>query len=216
QRLHREISNWATTPDKELLMICPRCASNQGDDIRFCTSCGANLQAVREALQAPDSAGKFNWNNTWVADMFMSGQMAEVRKQEMERRLGITPEVKRYNEIKAGVLVGCVGIGVSIFLLFLMNAIAAQNPRDAELLNSIWLAGVIPFMVGLALIINGVVVSKKMVQVIEREQQKNMPLSEGIPARGLRAADTSEFIPTNFSVTDQTTRHLESTERKIK
>ena len=196
-------------------MICPRCASNQVDDIKFCTSCGANLQAVREALETPESK-KFDWSNTWVADMFMSGQMAEVRKAEMERRLGITPEVKRYNEIKAGVIVSCVGIGVSIFLFFIMHAIAAQNPRDAELLNSIWLAGVIPFMVGLALIINGLVVSKKMVQVIEREQQRNTPLSEGMPARGLRAADTSEFIPTNFSVTDQTTRHLESTERKIK
>ena len=196
-------------------MICPRCASNQGDDIKFCTSCGANLQAVREVLDAPEGK-KFDWSNTWVADMFMSGQMAEVRKAEMERRLGITPEVKRYNEIKAGVIVSCVGIGVSIFLFFIMHAIASQNPRDAELLNSVWLAGVIPFMVGLALIINGLVVSKKMVQVIEREQQRNTPLSEGMPARGLRAADTSEFIPTNFSVTDQTTRHLESTERKIK
>ena len=196
-------------------MICPRCASNQGDDIKFCTSCGANLQAVRDVLDTPEGK-KFDWSNTWVADMFMSGQMAEVRKAEMERRLGITPEVKRYNEIKAGVIVSCVGIGVSIFLFFIMHAIASQNPRDAELLNSVWLAGVIPFMVGLALIINGLVVSKKMVQVIEREQQRNPPLSEGTPARGLRAADTSEFIPTNFSVTDQTTRHLESTERKIK
>ena len=196
-------------------MLCPRCTSNQGDDIKFCTSYGANLQAVREVLDAPEGK-KFDWSNTWVADMFMSGQMAEARKVEMERRLGITPEVKRYNEIKAGVIVSCVGIGVSIFLFFIMHAIAAQNPRDAELLNSIWLAGVIPFMVGLALIINGLVVSKKMVQVIEREQQRNTPLSEGMPARGLRAADTSEFIPTNFSVTDQTTRHLESTERKIK
>ena len=196
-------------------MICPRCASNQGDNIKFCTSCGANLQAVRDVLDTPEGK-KFDWSNTWVADMFMSGQMAEARKVEMERRLGITPEVKRYNEIKAGVIVSCVGVGVSIFLFFIMHAIAAQNPRDAELLNSIWLAGVIPFMVGLALIINGLVVSKKMVQVMEREQQRNMPLSEGMPARGLRAADTSEFIPTNFSVTDQTTRHLESTERKIK
>lgn len=143
--------------------------------------------------------------------------MAEVRKAEMERRLGITPEVKRYNEIKAGVIVSSVGIGVAIFLFFIMNAIANQSPaHDQELLRSIWVAGVIPFMVGLALIVNGLVVSKKMVQVIEREQQRNMPLSEGVPARGLRAADTSEFIPTNFSVTDQTTRHLESTERKIK
>jgi hypothetical protein len=197
-------------------MICPRCASNQGDDIKFCTSCGANLQAVREAMQAADPAGKFNWNNTWVAEMFMSGQANELRKVEMERRLGITPEVKRYNEIKAGVIVSCVGIAVSIFLFFIMHAIANQNPRDAELLSSIWLAGVIPFMVGLALIINGVVVSKKMVQVMEREQNKAKSLDEGaaLSARGLKSADTNEFIPANYSVTDSTTRHLESSERK--
>ena len=196
-------------------MICPRCASNQVDDIKFCTSCGANLQAVREALETPDGK-KFDWGNTWVAEMFMSGQAAQARQLEMERRLGITPEVKRYNEIKAGVIVSAVGIGVSIFLYFLMGALANQEPRDAELLSRIWIAGVIPFMVGLALIINGVVVSKKMAQVIEREQEKNIPVGEGKSARGLRAADTSEFIPTNFSVTDQTTRHLESKERKIK
>ena len=197
-------------------MICPRCASNQGDDIRFCTSCGANLQAVREAMQTADPAAKFDWSNTWVAEMFMSGQAHELRKREMERRLGITPEVKRYNEIKAGVIVSCVGVGVSIFLHFLMHAIAAQNPRDADLLNSIWLAGLIPFMVGIALIINGVVVSKKMVQVIEREQNRAKSLDEGSTpsARGLKSADTNEFIPANYSVTDSTTRHLESSERK--
>lgn len=196
-------------------MLCPRCASNQTDDIKFCTFCGANLQAVREALDAPDGK-KFDWGNTWVAEMFMSGQAAEMRKLEMERRLGITPEVKRYNEVKAGVIVSAVGVGVSIFLYFLMNALAHQEPRDAELLSRIWIAGLIPFLVGVALIINGLVVSKKIVEAIEREQQKSMPLGEGTPARGLRAADKSEFIPTNFSVTDQTTRHLESTERKIK
>ena len=59
-------------------MICPRCASNQSDDIKFCTSCGANLQAVREVLAAPDSGKKFEWGNTWVADMLMSGQTAEM------------------------------------------------------------------------------------------------------------------------------------------
>ena len=196
-------------------MICPRCASNQGDDIKFCTSCGANLQAVREALQAPDAAGKFNWNNTWVADMMMSQHANELRKRQMERQLGITPEVKRYNEIKAGVIVSCVGIGVSIFLFFIMNAIANQEPRDAELLRSIWVAGLIPFMVGLALIINGVVVSKKMAEVMEREQNRQKSLEEGPAPRGLRSPDTSEFVPANFSVTDQTTRHLESSERKI-
>lgn len=197
-------------------MLCPRCASNQSDDIKFCTFCGANLQAVREALDAPDSGKKFDWGNTWVAEMFMSGQAAEIRKREMERQLGITPEVKRYNEIKAGVIVSCVGIAVTIFLAILMQGVAANaRPQDAEILTRIWVAGLIPFMVGLALIINGVVVSKKMVEVMERNRKEPTPVDEGPTPRGLRPADTNEFIPTNMSVTDQTTRHLENAERKV-
>jgi hypothetical protein len=199
-------------------MLCPRCTSNQSDDIRFCTSCGANLQAVREALDAPEGK-KFDWGNTWVAEMFMSGQAAEIRKREMERQLGITPEVKRYNEIKAGVIVSCVGIGVSVFLFFLMMGIAASaGPDDAAILLRVWVAGIIPFMVGLALIINGLFVSKKMIEVMERGRKGTEALQDGGPTpRGLRAADPNEFIPVNMSsVTDQTTRHLENVERKIR
>jgi hypothetical protein len=199
-------------------MLCPRCTSNQSDDIRFCTSCGANLQAVREALDAPEGK-KFDWGNTWVAEMFMSGQAAEIRKREMERQLGITPEVKRYNEIKAGVIVSCVGIGVSVFLFFLMMGIAASaGPDDAAILLRVWVAGIIPFMVGLALIINGLFVSKKMIEVMERGRKGTDALQDGGPTpRGLRAADPNEFIPANMSsVTDQTTRHLENVERKIR
>lgn len=197
-------------------MLCPRCASNQNDDIKFCTSCGANLQAVREALDAPDSPKKFEWGNTWVAEMFQSGQMAELRKLEMERRLGITPEVKRYNEIKAGVIVSSIGVGLAIFLAIFMQGVAGHvDPKDAEIITRIWVAGVIPFMVGLALIINGLVVSKRIVEAQERALKEGKALDEGAAARGLRAADTSEFIPTNFSVTDGTTRHLENVERKV-
>jgi hypothetical protein len=196
-------------------MVCPRCASNQSDDIKFCTSCGANLHAVRKALASSGSGNKFDWGDTWVAEMFMSGQANELRKLEMERRLGITPEIKRYNEIKAGVIVSCVGIGVSIFLYFLMHAVAGQSPPgDRDLLSTIWLAGLIPFMVGIGLIINGTVVSKKMVEAWERDQKSPKQLVEEPTPRGLHAPNTSEFIPANMSVTDQTTRHLEGAERK--
>ena len=199
-------------------MLCPRCSSNQSDDIRFCTFCGANLQAVREALDAPDSAKKFEWSNTWVAEMLQSGQVAELRKLEMERRMGITPEVKRYNEIKAGVIVSSVGVGLAIFLAILMEGVASHvDPKDAEIITRIWVAGVIPFMVGLALIVNGLVVSKKIVEAQERALKEGKTLlDEGQAARSLRPADTNEFIPTNFSVTDQTTRHLEQSERKVR
>jgi hypothetical protein len=197
-------------------MLCPRCASNQSDDIKFCTSCGANLQAVREVLETPDPR-KFDWSNTWVAEMFMSSQANELRKRELERQLGITPEVKRYNEIKAGVIVSSVGIALTIFLFIFMQGIARQvSPAEAEIITRLWIAGVIPFMVGLALIINGVVVSKKMVEVMERERREPKTLEDGPTPRGLRSAETSEFIPANMSsVTDQTTRHLENVERKV-
>ena len=197
-------------------MLCPRCASNQNDDIKFCTSCGANLQAVREALEAPDPAKKFEWGNTWVADMLMSGQAAEIRKLELERRMGITPEVKRYNEIKAGVIVSSIGIGLAVFLAIFMQGVAGHvNPKDAEIITRLWVAGVIPFMVGVALIINGLVVSKRIVEAQERALREGKALSEGPSPRSLRPPDTNEFMPTDFSVTDGTTRHLENVERKV-
>jgi hypothetical protein len=194
-------------------MICPRCNSNQSDEIKFCTSCGANLQAVREAVAAPEASNKFDWGNTWVAEMFMSGQAQELRKLEMERRMGVTPEIKRYNEIKAGVITSSVGVGLAIFLFVFMQGLigAGVAPHAASILGSLWIAGVIPFLVGIALMLNGLVVSKRMVEIQRREinQRKANALdAETATQRSLRPADTNEFVPPGFSVTDQTTRHL--------
>jgi hypothetical protein len=201
-------------------MLCPRCVSNQSDDVRFCTSCGANLQAVREVLAPRDPGTKFDWGDTWLAEMFRSGEAAELRKQDMERRLGITPEVKRYNEIKAGVITSSVGVGVAVFLFIFMQGVAAKvEPSVVEIITRLWVAGAIPFFIGLALIINGLVVSKKLVEIAEREEKRKNSLEGNTPEstpRSLRPADTNQFIPTNMSVTDQTTRHLENSEFKPK
>ena len=196
-------------------MLCPRCASNQSDEIKFCTFCGANLQAVREALTAPDTAKKFDWGDTWVAEMFMSGQAHERRKLEMEARLGITAETKRYQEIKAGVILSSIGIGLSIFLfIFMQGIIHKVDPDEAEIISRIWIAGVIPFMIGVALMINGMVVSKKLVELQERKERERGSLEGGQAPRTLRPADTSEFIPAGMSVTEGTTRHLQSVEKE--
>ncbi|HJP93995.1 MAG TPA: hypothetical protein VJ875_18700 [Pyrinomonadaceae bacterium] len=170
---------------------------------------------MRKALDARDAGKKFDWSDTWVADMFMSGQAAELRKLEMERRLGITPEVKRYNEIKAGVIVSSVGIGLAIFLfIFMQGLVGNVGPEAAQIITRLWIAGIIPFMVGLALIVNGLVVSKKIVEAQQREQKREKLLEEQAAPPGLRPADTSQFIPTGMSVTDQTTRHLQHSERE--
>jgi hypothetical protein len=94
-------------------MICPRCASNQSDNVKFCTFCGANLEAVRGAMARRETDEKSDYNENWWTEMF--GEKAEERRFEMERRFGITPEVKRYNEIKGGVITASVGVGLSIF-----------------------------------------------------------------------------------------------------
>ena len=197
-------------------MLCPRCSSNQSDDIKFCTFCGANLEAVREALGRPGSGNKFDWSDTWVAEMFMSGEAAELRKQEMERRMGITPEIKRYNEVKAGVIVSSAGLGLAIFLHVFMKGIAGNvDPDAAEIILRLWIVGVIPFLIGVALMINGLVVSKRIVEAIEREKKEPHALDEVPAPRGLRSPDTSEFIPASMSVTEHTTRHLSNAEQKV-
>ena len=195
-------------------MLCPRCGTNQSDEMKFCKVCGANLEAVRQALTSPEAAKKFDWSDTWLAEMFRSGQAAELHKLEMERQLGITPEVKRYIVIKAGVITSSVGLGVAIFLyIFMQGLLGNVTPQAAEILSRVWIAGAIPFFIGMALIINGVVVSKKMAEVQRSEMEKGKDLGGAVgDPRSLRPADTNEFIPTGFSVTEQTTRHLASEE----
>ncbi len=200
-------------------MFCPQCGSQQNDELKFCKVCGANLFAVRQAVAMREPEEKFDWSKTWVAEMFMSGQERQRHEEELERQRGITPEVKRYNEIKAGVITAFVGIAVTIFLNVLMQGIILSgkpSPGEAEILSRIWVAGIIPFFVGIAIIINGMILGKKIVEVTNKKSSshpESLPPGTEQP-RTLRPADTSEFLPPNFGVTEDTTKHLYSYARK--
>jgi len=199
-------------------MFCPQCGASQSEEQKFCKACGANLQSVRQAVLAGGPGEKFDWSKTWVAEMFMSEAERKRRTAELEQRSGVTPEIKRYNEIKAGVIVSSVGVGVTLFLWIIGAAIAGdpRNPAgDVLLLRSLWVAGVIPFMVGLALIFNGLVLSKKTVELQKRALGAAPdPLPKGAEPPALKSADTSEFIPNAFSVTEGTTKHLTVPDQK--
>lgn len=199
-------------------MFCPKCGSTQSDQQRFCKSCGANLLAVRQVVDTRETGETFDWSKTWVAEMFMSPGEMKRRKEELERQRGITPEIKRYNEIKAGVIVGTVGIGIAIFLyVFMQGLILSGNvtPSAAEIVSRLWIAGVLPLFVGIALIINGAVVSKKLVESA-RQNSQNAPgsLEDDVSPRSLRPADTTEFATPDFSVTEDATKRLRSSGQK--
>jgi hypothetical protein len=198
-------------------MLCPRCGSNQSDEVKFCTSCGGNLHALREALAGREPGNKFDWSDTWVAEMFMSGGAAKRLKLAKERQMGITPAMKRYMEIKAGVITSSVGVGLAIFLfVFMQGLLGNVTPQTGEILSRLWIAGVIPFFVGIALMINGIVVSKRLVELQEGEMNKPDALESEMDHRALRPAAVDEFVPARLSVTEGTTRHLAGSEHPPK
>ena len=192
-------------------MFCPQCGSQQSDELKFCKVCGANLQAVLQFAAMRERSEKFDWDKTWVTEMFLSAGEKKRRNEELERLRGITPEMKRYQEIKAGVITSSVGLGAAIFLYVLMQGIilGGNAPEGAEILKRIWVAGVIPFFIGMALIINGLFVSKRLVELAKQARQSGPNILErDIEQPSLRPADTTEFTPAGFSVTEDTTQHL--------
>src|SRR5262245_34306195 len=188
-----------------VVMFCPGCGLQVSDDLKFCRQCGANLHGAREGMMSRSTGEKFDWSKTWVADMFLT-------EDERERRRGVTAEEKRLNEIKGGVITGCVGVGLMIFLRFFLEVVANQkSPGDAEILRSVWMVGIIPLMVGVGIIFNGFFVSRRIVKLKEQQAQQAMPISPApaaLPAKTTDQLVANAAQPAAASVTEDPTAHL--------
>jgi hypothetical protein len=199
-------------------MFCPRCGANQSDELRFCKACGANLSAVRHVVNSREPDNKLDANTPWWEEIVLSDADSKRRKEELDHERGIAPEVRRYTEIKAGVIVCSVGVAIAIFLAIFMQGLIVSGSvsnETAEILSRLWIAGVLPLFVGLALIINGAFVSKKLAELARQAALKGSgAVEKETNPLALNAGDTSEFIPARFSVTEQTTHHLSGPARK--
>ena len=200
-------------------MFCPQCGSTQSDDLKFCKACGANLEALRQVMATRENADKFDWSKTWVAEMLMSGEGALKHQARIERLQGLSPEEKRLREIKAGVITASVGLGLMIFLFVLMGGIIASgrvSDAAAEILSRLWIVGVLPLLIGLAVLFNGMFVSKRGVGLGAHETDTGTKELDAPQAGNyLSPADTSDLVSSvPFSVTDRTTRHLQKEPRE--
>ena len=115
-------------------------------------------------------------------------------------------------------IVGSVGLALAIFLHVFMHGLIASGkiPADAaEILSRLWVVGIIPLFVGIALLINGLFVSKRLAETARRaaESELTIPEKDTNPLV-LRSADTTEFIPSGLSVTEGTTKHLRTSDYK--
>jgi hypothetical protein len=192
-------------------MFCPQCGSVQPDELRFCKQCGANLAAVRIAALRPDNPEGFDWTKTWVADMLMSSDRAVKRKAEIDKLKGVTSETRRRNEIKGGVVTASTGLGLMILLYVLMQGIIAGGVSDkaVPILSSLWVVGVLPLLIGFAIIFNGAFISKRYrnTGTADENVDENKQFGEQVPDY-LPASNPDEFFTTPGSVTDSTTKHL--------
>jgi len=182
-------------------MFCPQCGSTQPDELNFCKACGANLSLVRTALEKPTAAEEFDWKRTWVAEAMMT-------QAEKDRRRGMTPGDKRRREIKAGVITASTGVALTLVLAAIMDGIiigGRVSPAAIAILSRLWIVGLIPIFVGLALIVNGVFISPR-----GKHTADNMPSSpDPAPAEFAPPAETNQLSGGQpFSVIDETTRHL--------
>jgi hypothetical protein len=185
-------------------MYCPSCGTDAGDQTKYCTKCGVNLRRVKGALGKGGASVKEgdDWESFWV----------EERRSRSEARKKKTPEVKRLEEIKAGVITSSVGFGLMVFLSLLFSAIAStiEGP-EGNILRSLWAVGLIPFMIGMGIIFNGLFVSKRIVELKRQQEPQGQQASlfsapETSPVA--RLVEPSQSPVSDFSVTETTTTKL--------
>jgi hypothetical protein len=204
-------------------MYCPTCGSEERQVSQYCRACGTDLGGVRRGLERPDtiteSAVSAREEITRVmAEKIrqMEGsrelkQVAEDVLPQLEKFLE-SPEEKRLRRVRAGVIVAAIGLGGAL-LIFLMSI----NAHDLIPFISL---GVIAFLIGLGLVINGLAFTIPRKTIADRSEeakaQKELEAQSPYPAsqlsdgsqttNDLLSADSRIAAPS--SVTEHTTHHL--------
>ena len=187
-------------------MFCPNCGTETREAIKFCKKCGTNLKRVQGVMSKGGAGSSANqsadWNQWWI----------EEHQEKREQNKKKLPEEKRLEEIKTGVITASVGLAISIFLNLFFEAIAsASGGPEAIILQRIWAVGLLPLFIGLAIIFNGLFISKRIVD-LKKQSQMDIPqplfasVPNTSPVAQLNEAEPSQLA--DYSITERTTTRL--------
>ena len=200
-------------------MYCPTCGSEERQLSQFCRSCGTDLRSVRNSLEKFDLVtasavtARDRISNA-IAEKIREAQSAsELHKvaedvlPELEKFLE-SPEERRLRRIRAGVITAFIGVGGAIGAL-----IASINEPDLLVMT---VPGAIAFLIGIAMIINGLLFTVMRKRLPERQDLDRELPEAPRPAGILHTADYSDLgnasssdpRPAAVSVTEHTTKHL--------
>ena len=204
-------------------MYCPTCGSEERQVSQYCRACGTDLGGVRRGLERPDtitaSAVSAREEITRVMTEKIRQlesardlkQVAEDILPEIEQFLE-SPEEKRLRRVRAGVVTAASGLGGAL-LIFLMSL----NAHDLVPFISL---GVVTFLIGLGLVINGLAFTIPRKRIADRSEdaksQRELEAQSAYPASQLSSgSQTTNDLPSPdsriaapSSVTEHTTHHL--------
>lgn len=196
-------------------MYCPSCGTEASDQTKYCVKCGVNLRRVKGLLGKGDAGFREGNDQDQAWDESHRAGIEEWKKRADERRKK-TPEEKRLNEIKTGVIVSSVGFGLMVFLSLLFSAIAStMDGPEANILRALWAVGLVPFMVGLGILFNGLFIGKRIVNSKRQQDQADQqsplfsapntaPVARHLPSQ----IEPAQSPISDFSVTEPTTTKL--------
>jgi hypothetical protein len=166
-------------------MFCPKCATQNTDDARFCRSCGTDISLVPQAV-----------SGSLAERLAAVEESRDGRRRRRHRERGDRPP--SIDRAARGILLG---------LAFLFIAFAVRTWAPAG--NIWWFWMFIPAAVNLA---DGIATAARLASDGKRrDQQPYAPQQTYVPppprASALPPRETGEMIPPP-SVTEGTTRHL--------
>jgi hypothetical protein len=203
-------------------MYCPTCGSEERQPSQYCRACGTDMRGVRLSLERPDSITASAVSAREQISQAMAEKIRQMEPDDLKRvaedvlpqieKFLESPEEKRLRRVRAGVVTAATGIGAAL-LIFLLSVGAH------DLIPFISL-GVITFLIGLGMFINGLAFTIPRKALLDRtaeaKAQKELEMRNGSytsPTAAPLAAQsqtTNDLMGSRPSVTEHTTHQLKT------
>jgi hypothetical protein len=191
-------------------MFCPGCGLNEDRAVQFCRVCGTDLRVVRASLAEPDEV-----TASAVVAREEIGRAIAIRIKEMDRVKDLedvlpeiekfleSPQERRLRRMREGVITSAIGLGATFFFYLL-----AMTDRHAAFLPAL---GVILFLIGLGIVLNGLLFTAPKQHAPERSRDKDQKeLLERSSVSIENSAPAGQLSGAPPSVTELTTHNLSS------
>ncbi len=213
-------------------MFCPACGSEERQMSQYCRACGTDLRPVRVSLERPDSITASAVSAREDIGRAVAEKIREVEDADDLKRVAedVLPEIekflespdeKRLRRMRAGVITASVGFGAGILALLMTTVV---NGPDVEKFVAVFGLAVVTFMIGLGLVLNGVLFTRPRKEHKDSSSDGRLQnllaahapsqLRSSSEGQSLPSPTTSDFsrpeLRAGSSVTEQTTRHLET------